>query len=182
MPESAGLPNPPELFTTTRQMLAVAQMSVHRDLTAHLDVAGLELVHDHVGWGGQVLVVRDPVRDVRRQHREHAVDHLRGAWRPVDVELAGRQRGHPRGGDDVVQVAEVIAVQVREEHRIEHRRGCSSTRQAHEHTPPRVDEEVGPRRPDQARWPGAVGVGDGAARAEQGDAEIVHAGTVRSDS
>lgn len=44
MPESAGLPNPPELFTTTRQMLAVAQMSVHRDLTAHLDVAGLELV------------------------------------------------------------------------------------------------------------------------------------------
>lgn len=44
MSESAGPLNPPELSAQTRQMLAVAQMSVHRDLVPHLDVTGLELV------------------------------------------------------------------------------------------------------------------------------------------
>ena len=110
-------------------------------------LAGGHLDHVDRGRVVQVVVVGQAVADVGGQHRQHPVDHLAGAGRAVDRERVGHRAHHPAGGDHVVEVGEVVAVEVGEQHGAEHPREGAGRGQAHEHAPAGVDEQQGAARP-----------------------------------
>ena len=100
---------------------------------------------------------------------KHAVHHLLRAGRSGDVEPAGLAAHDPVGGDDVVQVADVVAVQVGEKHPFEHDREHAGRHEAHADAAPGIDQELPGAGPDQGGGAGAVGIGKGVARPEQDD-------------
>ena len=63
--------------------------------------------------------------------------------------------------DDVVEVADVIAVQVREEHRVEHERQDPGGREPHAHPAPGIDEQRRAAGADQRRRACASRSGNG---------------------
>ena len=94
---------------------------------------------------------------------------------PTMVNGVGRERHHPAARDHVVEVGDVVAVQMRHEHRGEVLCAETDGREAHQHAATGVDEVVlvGRRRTggDQRGRAGTVGAGQRAAGAEQGDGE-----------
>ena len=63
------------------------------------------------------------------------------------------------GGDHIVEGADVVAVQMGDQHPSEHGRHHPGTGEAHHHSPTGVDQDVGVAGLDQGRRPRSIGVG-----------------------
>ena len=111
--------------------------------------------------------MREPVLDVGPQHRAHPVDDLAGPRRTEDPQRLRRRAHHPLGRDDVVEVADVIAVQMREENRVEHDRQHAGGHEPHAHAATGVEEQRAPARPHERGRAGAVRIRQRVAGAEQ---------------
>ncbi len=93
----------------------------------------------------EIGVVIQPVPHVVDQHRERSIDEPCGSRRPDDRERRLDRRHHPPRRDHVVEVGGVVAVEVREQQRVEHRRERGGTGQAHADAAPAIDEQGLPR-------------------------------------
>ena len=80
---------------------------------------------------------------------------------PATVERAGLAAHDPVGRDDVVEVADVVAVQVGQQHPFEHHREDAGCDQAHADASPGVDQEPPGAGPHQGGGAGPVGIGSG---------------------
>ena len=100
----------------------------------------------------------EPIFDVGTQHREHAVDDVTRPRRPEHAQRLRCRAHHPLRGDHVVQIADVIAVQVREQHVVEHQREHAGSCESHAHPTTRVHEHRAAAGADERRRAGTVTV------------------------
>jgi hypothetical protein len=107
----------------------------------------------------QVGMMGEAVLDVGTQRGEDAVHDVTGPGWTQHHERAWRERGDPTGGDDVVEIREVVAVEVGEEGGGELVGPDPDCGEAHEHAPPGVNEEQLAATADEGRRPGASRVG-----------------------
>ena len=96
----------------------------------------------------EVFVVREAIANVGLEGCDEMVHHVAGPRRADDRQRCRLERRHPSGGDNVVQVGDVVAVQVGQEHSCE--LPDSGSGEAHQHAPAGVDEEVFRTAGDQA--------------------------------
>ena len=135
------------------------------------DDAGRDLHDFDLGLPGEVGVVREPVLDVGPEHREHRVDDFLGAGWPVHAQRRGLEAHDPVRRDDVVQVVDVVAVQVRQQHGIQHARHGVRGREPHDHAATGIEQQVLPARTHERGRAGARRVGNRVAGAEQDDVD-----------
>ena len=88
----------------------------------------------------EVVVVRDAVLDVRAERGQNVFDDCLCADRTDDRQRRLLERHHPAGRDDVVEVGDVIAVQVRDQHSSEVRRTKPCRSQPHQDAAACIDE------------------------------------------
>ena len=123
----------------------------------------------------EILVVRDAVLDVGFERCEQVVDDRLRADGADDRERRLFERHHPARGDHVVEVGDVIAVQVRDQHRREVRRSEASSCESHQHATPGIDQVVlglgTLARRDQRCRTGSVGRWHRPTRAQQRDGQ-----------
>ena len=124
--------------------------------------------------------MREAVRDVGAQRRTDAVDDLAGTRRTDDDERRRRERRHPSRGDDVVEIGEVVAVQVREQRRGQLVRADTRGRRAHEDTAPAVEQEAMIADLHEGRRSGPHRIGNRAAGAQENnlDRRVGHRGSM----
>ena len=116
-------------------------------------------------------MVREPVLDVRAEHGAHRVDDLARPRRAVDGQRRGFEAHHPVRGDDIVQIVDVVAVQVSEEHRVEHSRNRGGRREPHDDRPAGVEQQVLAAGAHERCRAGARRVGNWVAGSEQYDVD-----------
>ena len=107
------------------------------------------------------------VRHVGRQHGQRTVHHLLRAGWPGHIEPARLAAHDPVGGDDVVEVADVVAVQVGEKHSFEHDREDAGRHESHADAAPGIDQELPGACADEGGGAGPVGIREWVARSEQ---------------
>ena len=83
----------------------------------------------------------------------------------------GLEAHDPVRRDDVVQVVDVVAVQVRQQHGIQHARHRVRGREPHDHAATGIEQQVLPAGAHERGRAGARGVGNRVARAEQDDVD-----------
>ena len=106
-------------------------------------------------------MVREPVLDVRPQHGEQPVDDFLRSRRPVDPQRRRRRAHDPVRGDHVVQVGDVIAVEVRDEHRAQHRRQQPGGGEPQQHPRPQSTSTDAPAVVTSVDGPARFGSGIG---------------------
>jgi hypothetical protein len=148
--------------------LVVGRRRGHADVAQREHHAVGHLVHHRVGAPVEVLVVREAVADVLLEHGLGGPHHALGPDRAVDGERVRDEGGDPAGGDDVVEVGDVVAVQVGEQQRLQGPGGAGRRRRPQQHAPAAVHQQVAGRGAHQRRGPGPVRVGQRAAAAEDG--------------
>jgi len=136
----------------------------HAELVARRHFVHLDL---HARARAQVGVVVVAILRVELEHRAETSDDLLRANRAVDASDDRLRRHNPARRDDVVQVADVVAVQVREQHRGEKRRKDARCRHTHHAAAPTVDDDVLARGLYERGRAGAARIGDRASSAEQ---------------
>ena len=78
------------------------------------------LGHIDLRFPREIAMMREAVLDIGTQHGSQSVHDLTGTGRPEDTQRLRNRTHHPLRRDYVVQVTDVIAVQMREEYRVEH--------------------------------------------------------------
>ena len=121
----------------------------------------------HAGARTQISVMVEAILLVERQHRAQAIDDLLGADRTIDACDDGVRRHDPARGNDVVQVADVIAVQVCQKDCREKWGKHASSSHAHDATTTAVDHDVLTCGLHKCRWPRAIRIGNRATGAKQ---------------
>ena len=115
-------------------------------------------------------MVVEPVLLVEREHLAQPVDDARRADRPDDECRRCVDRTHdPTRRDKVVEVADVVAVQVGEQHGVHGGRSDARRHEAHDAASPTVNDDVRSGGLNERRRTGTVRIGDRAPRANQGD-------------
>ena len=149
-----------------------------RDLhvAPEIDLAVLDFDHGDLGEAvDQVLVMVDAVADIGSERRHDVVDDLLCADRADDRQRCRLERHHPPGGDHVVEVGDVVAVEVCQQHRRQVRSSEAERCETHQHAASGVDQVVlGPGAlagRDQRGGSGSVGARHRAAGAQQGDGQ-----------
>jgi hypothetical protein len=138
-----------------------------------LDGPGVDLDHLDERWTRQVVVVGDAVADVGGERGQEMVDDGPGADRADDTQRRRLEREDPLARDHVVEIGDVVAVEVGQQHGGELRRPESDRGEAHQGAASGIDEvvlrHVAGAAGHERRRPGAVRVGDRPAGAEQRD-------------
>ena len=114
-------------------------------------------------------MVGQAVPDVGAEHREQPVDHFTRAGRTEQPERLRRPAHDPLRRDHVVEIADVIAVQMGEQHRVEHDREHARRDQPHAHRATRVDEHRAPAGAHERRGTSPLTVGNRIPSAQQHD-------------
>ena len=138
-----------------------------------------ELGHSRLRTDREVLMVREPELDVGHERREHTVDDFLRSGGPVESERRRLERRDPARRDDVAEVGPVVAVEVRQQHGVELCRAGTACGCPQQDTTAAVDEQVHALGAHQRRRPGAIRIGDRAARSEE---DNFHVRDARSSS
>ena len=102
----------------------------------------------------------------------HRVEDLTGAWRTDrSRNVLGAEAHHPVRRDDVVEVADVVTVQVREKHAVEHEREHPGRRHPHAHPPSCVEQQRPSTGTHEGGRAGTVAVGERVAGSEEHDVD-----------
>ena len=150
-----------------RPMVGGSRHDAHAALVVHdaLDLLG----HDHCRIPRQVLVVVEPVGDVRGQRVEQPVDNGGRAGGPEHAERLRLERGHPAAGDHVVEVGDVVAVEVGQDQRRQLTGLHADRGGSHQHAAAAVEQERGSTGSHEGGGPRPVGIDERAAGAEEDD-------------
>lgn len=106
-------------------------------------VAGHDLGDFYRRTMREIGVMIEPVPDVGGQPGERVLHEGLRADRAINVQRLRHRTHHPVHGDDVVEIGEVIAMQVRDKHRGEYRWHCTRGDQPHEYATSAIDEHRG---------------------------------------
>ena len=134
----------------------------HLPVVEHQAVVGLLDLHS---WRlFQIIVVVDAVADVEGQHGQGGLHEPLGADRAYDGQRGSRKPGYPPGGDQVVDVGDMVTVQVGEQQAVDHRWADACAGQAHQGSPTTVHQESPSVDQDQLGRAGPERIREGAAR------------------
>ncbi len=147
----------------------VGRSDPHARRTNREHVTRRDLEDFHVGHPREIVVVRKAISNVGRKRRECGVDDFTQPRRSIDQQGATLWAHDPVRGDDVVEVGDVIAVQMRDEQRVEHHREHTSGGETQQHRTSAVDKQVCAGCLDERCGSRPTRVGQGTSRAEQGD-------------
>ena len=116
-------------------------------------------------------MVSQAVLLVESQHCQHSFDDFSRADRADDFQGARhcRRGGDPASGDEVVEIADVIAVEVSEQNEIDEGRHDTCANQTHDACSTTVDDDVMTARSDECRRPGTVRIWQRASGAQKCD-------------
>ena len=131
--------------------------------------SNLDDVDGEITVGAQVVVMGVAVTLIEAQHLEHRVDDLTSADRSDHSKRNVDGHHDPARGDKVVEIGDVIAVQMRDQDRVDHSGHDAGRQESHDGPASAVDHDVLPAGLHQTARARTVGIGDGTTGAEKSD-------------
>ena len=149
--------------------LVIRCANTNRDIADAECVARRNLHDIHHWWFVQIVVMGNAIAHIERQHFHHLRNNEVESHRAVDRDRGRFGRHDPTGGDHIVEICEVIAMEVCHENG---REGCWTSECAcepHHHTTTGVAQNHLVGSTNQGRGAGPVWIRDRTSGAEKRD-------------